>query len=291
MNSKSCHVINTDPLSGYTLGVSKLLEKLAEELERPREVTRQVSDHIWGTYEIDRDAVGDFLDTRLPDLEDYEHDLILSPLFTPKLADQALFAELLGNESVPKEQWPSLIQQLAARPTRAQLVTSDEQGHVVTLRDVILERFVHRLRLDGSIPESLLNLLEQPSFAAERPTLHAIARRAVWESEGRRNILITYLSAASSRNQYQSGDGVQLLRIAEDYKPADVAHLMERIPVWQEALRIEIETADNPKPFFSNSVQADHGGERDQRAQDSSRLALKKNEFAFLDRLHHLLID
>jgi hypothetical protein len=271
--------------------VSKLLEKLAEELERPREVTRQVSDHIWGTYEIDRDAVGDFLDTKLPDLEDYEHDLILSPLFTPKLADQALFAELLGKDPVPKEQWPPLIQQLAARPTRAQLVTSDKQSHVVTLREVILERFVHRLRLEGSIPESLLKLLEQPSFAGERPMLKAIARRAIWESEGRRNILITYLSAASSRNQYQPGEGVQLLSIAEDYKPADVAHLMERIPVWQEALRIEIETADNPKPFFSNSVQADHGGERDQRQQDNSRLAVKKNEFAFLDRLHHLLID
>lgn len=121
--------------------------------------------------------------------------------------------------------------------------------------------------------------------------LKAIARRAIWESDGRRNILITYLSAASSRNQYQPGDGVQLLSIAEDYKPADVAHLMERIPVWQEALRIEIETADNPKPFFSNSVQSEHGGERDQRQQDNSRLAVKKNEFAFLDRLHHLLID
>jgi hypothetical protein len=271
--------------------VSKLLETLAEELERPREVTRQVSDHIWGTYEIDRDDVGNFLDTRLPDLEDYEHDLILSPLFTPKTADQALFAELLGKESVPKSEWPALVQQLAERPTRAQLITSDKNRHVVTLRPVILERYVHRLRLDGAIPDSLLDLLDQPAFAAERPTLRAIARRAIWESDGRRNLLITYLAAAGKRNLYNSGDGVQLLRLAEDYKPADVAHLMERIPVWQEALRIEIETADNPKPFFSNSVQSEHGGERDQRQQDSARLSAKKNEFAFLDRLHHLLID
>lgn len=270
--------------------MSKLLATLAEELERTREVTRQVSDHIWGTYEIDRDAVGDFLDSRLTELEDYEHDLILSPLFTPKLADQALFAELLGGESVPKEQWPALVQQLASRPTRAQLVTSDKQSHTVTLREVILERYVHRLRLDGSIPESLLSLLDQAPFAGERPTLKAIARRAVWESDGRRNILMTYLTAAGRGNLYHAGDVVQLLRLAEDYKPADVAHLMERIPIWQEALRIEIETANDPKPFFSNSVQADHGGERDRRQHDSIRVSTKKNEFDFLDRLHQVLI-
>jgi len=270
--------------------VSKLIETLAEELERPREVTGQVVDHIWGTYEIDRDDVGDFLDARLPSLEDYEHDLILSPLFTPKLADQALFAELLGKESVPKAQWPALIQQLAARPTQARLVTSDNQRHTVTLRDVILERYVHRLRLDGEISESLLSLLEQAAFTAERPTLKAVARRAVWENDARRNILTTYLTAAGRSSVYQPGDAVRLLQLEEDYKPGDVAHLMERIPVWQEALRQEIETSSNPKPFFSGEVQANHGYDRDQRQEDNSRISAKKSEFAFLDRLHQVLI-
>jgi hypothetical protein len=271
--------------------VSNLLQKLADELERAREVSRQVSDHIWGTYEIDREAVGEFLDTRLPELEDYEHDLILSPLFTPKLADQALFADLLGTKGIPKSEWPALVEQLALRPTRAQLVTSDNHQHVVVLREVVLERYVHRLRLDGVIPDAILDLLNHGAFAAERPTLLAVARRAIWENDKRRNILATYLTSAARRNGYQSGDGVQLLRLVEDYKPTDVAHLMERIPVWQEALRIEIETADSPKPFFSNSVQADHGGERDQRQQDSARVAAKKSDFAFLDRLHQLVID
>ena len=274
---------------GYTK-VSKLIETLAEELERPREVTHQVSNHIWGTYEIDRDAVGDFLDAKLTGLEDYEHDLILSPLFTPKLADQALFAELLGKEPVPKTEWPALVQQLAARPTRAQLVTSDEERHTVTLRDVTLERYVHRLRLDGAIPEPLWRLLEQEPFAPDRPTLKAIARRAIWESDARRNILATYLTAAGRHNLYHSGDGIQLLRVAENYKPKDLAHLMERIPLRQEALRQEIDDAVNPKPFFSDQVQANHGFDRDQRQQDVGRISEKKKELAFLDRLHQVLI-
>ncbi len=270
--------------------MSKLIETLAEELERPRELTTKLSDYIWGTYEIDRDAVGDFLVGKLTDLEDYEHDLILSPLFTPKLTDQALFAELLGKESVPKTEWPMLVQQLEARPTRGQLVTSDKAHHAVSLREVILERYVHRLRLDGSIPDTLWHLLEQEPFDADRPTLKAIARRAIWENDGRRGILATYLTAAGRHNLYLSGDGIQLLQLAEDRKPTDMAHLMERIPVWQEALRQEIDDSDNPKPFFSDEIQANHGFDRDQRRQDDRRISAKKIEFAFFDRLHQVLM-
>jgi hypothetical protein len=273
-----------------THNVAELIETLAEELERPREVTGQVAEHIGGTYDIERDAVGEFLEKSLPDLEDYEHDLILSPLFTPKLADQALFAELLGSRSIPKSEWPSLIQQLVARPTRAQLITSDKVRHTVALREVTLERYVHRLRLEGSISEPLLKLLDREIFASERPQLKAIARRATWENPARGEILSRYLAASSERNVYQPGDGLELLRIAEDYKPSDIAHLMERIPVWQEALRVEIETSTNSKPFFSSMVQAQHGGTRDQRLIDNTRQLAKQNEFAFLGRLQQVLI-
>src|SRR6185503_1245574 len=119
-------------------------ETLAAELERSRELTGRVLSYIGGTYGVDHDAVGPFLVDELPKLEDYEIDLILSPLFTPKLADQAVFAELLGGESVPRAQWPALIQQLVERPTRAQLVTTDSRQHPVILRDVTIERYVHR---------------------------------------------------------------------------------------------------------------------------------------------------
>src|SRR5215510_13838560 len=98
-----------------------LIDALARELERPREMSARVLNYIGGTYGVDEDAIGDFLVNELPKLEDDEIDLILSPVFTPKLADQAIFADLLGRESIPRGQWPDLIQQLVARPTRAQL--------------------------------------------------------------------------------------------------------------------------------------------------------------------------
>src|SRR5260221_10562202 len=119
--------------------MSPLLETLAAALERPRELPRQVANHLGDTYGIEHEAIGAFLVNQLPGLEDYEIDLALSAAFTPTLADQAAFAERLGMESVPLHEWPALVQQLVDRPTRAQLGTADGQTHSVLLRQVTIE--------------------------------------------------------------------------------------------------------------------------------------------------------
>jgi hypothetical protein len=260
-------------------------------MERPRVITAQVINHLVGTYGLTRDAVGTFLVSELPALEDYEIDLILSPLFTPTLHDQAVFAELLGRDSVPADQWPGLIQQLVARPTRAQLITEDGQAHSVPLRDVTLERYVHRLRLDATIPESLFKLLTQLPAATDRPLLKAVARRTIWEREQRRDILVRYLINATAIGDHSSEDTVELLKLAETYEPADVKELLAQIPHWQQVLRREINEGTGTKPFFNERVEELHGGGRDQRRHDHARLTAKENEQAFLERLQHVLAD
>jgi hypothetical protein len=271
--------------------VSTLLETLATELERPRELSARVVNYIGGTYDVDLDAIGAFLVDGLSALEDYEIDLILSPVFTPRLADQAVVAEVLGGEGVPREQWPGLIQQLVVRPTRAQLVTSDGKSHSVTLREVTIERYVHRLRLEATIPASLLQLIDRTSPPADRPLLKAVARRPVWENEARRAILSGYVAAAVGRNSYTLADALELLNVVENHKPADLSDLLARIPRRQEELREQINVASGPKAFFSNAVQALHGGERDQRGQDDARLSAKQAELSFLNRLRELFAD
>ena len=276
-------------LSADTRRVPDLLETLAAELERPRKLTAQVVNHLSGTYGFSRETVGNFFTEALPKLEDYEIDLALASLFTPSLADQAVFAGLLGRDSIPVAQWPALIQQLVARPTHAQLVTEDDVAHRVRLRDVTIERFVHRLRLDATIPEPLFNLINHLPPDADRPMLKAIARRAVWEADARRDILIRYLTATTSRDNYRIADAQELLKLAETYQPANVSDLLSRIPHWQQVLRQEINEVASPKPFFNERVQELHGGGRDQRRQDDNRRSAKENEQAFLGRLLQVL--
>jgi hypothetical protein len=268
--------------------VNNLVEALAVELERPRELSPRVLNYIGGNYDVEHDAVGAFLVDQLPNLEDYEIDLILSPVFTPKLTDQAVFAELLGREQVTREQWPELIKKLVARPIVAQLVTQDGVPHPVKLREVAIERYVHRLRLEATIPESLFGFLKQLP-EADQPTIKAIARRSAWESQSAAAILESYLRAAVGQGGYTVADAHALLELMESRKPASLPELIERIPVWREALRHQIEVAAGPKPFFSQDIERMHGGGRDQRGHDEMRVTAKENEFEFLGRLEKIL--
>lgn len=266
-----------------------LIEAIAAELERPREITNQVTKHLDGAYSVERDSIGPFLKDRLPKLEDDEHDLILSPLFTPKLADQAVFAALLGSKSIPKKDWPAFIRDLANRPTIAHLITSDKLSHDVALREVSIERYVNRLRLDGTISESLLELIARTPVE-DQPMLKAIARRAIWETAARSGMLVRLLTVSLEDGRYSLKDVMDLLRLIEDYQPADAPALLARIPRWVKTLEEEIHSGGGPKPFFSQTVQHLHGG-NDQRQADEARTEAKRIELAFLERVRGILAD
>jgi len=244
--------------------------------------------YIQGTYDIDHNEVGVFLADKLQSLEDYEVDLVLSPLFTPKLSDQAIFADLLGRDSIPRIQWPDLIQELVGRPTRAELLTPDGRAHSVILREVTLERYVHRLRLEGSISSVIFDRIRSLP-AEDQPLLQAIARRAVWENGDLRNVLDKYLVIASDRGKYSLADAVALLDLVEGRKPAGLPDLLARIPGWKEALRQQIEVGSRSKPFFHGNIEEMHGGGRDQRPPENERLSAKEMELAFLGRLEGIL--
>ncbi len=274
-----------------SVDINKLIAAFAAELERPRELSPRVMHYIVQNYEVDPNAVGRFLVQEMNKLADDEIDLILSPVFTPKLADQTVFAELLGPTEFPREQWPALVQQLTLRPVRAQLVTPDSNTHIVELHEVTIERYVYRVRLEGVIPESLLRSIEQTVSATDQPLLKAIARLGVWEYGDRREILDSYLVAAGNKGKYSASDAIELLHLVESRKPQRLADLVEHLPEWQQALQSQINLAGGPKPFFSTEVQALHGGARDQRQGDDARLLAKQNELAFIQRLWLLLRD
>jgi hypothetical protein len=265
-----------------------LMEALGTELERPRELKAQVIRYLEGNYSVDGDSVGAFLVHDLPNLEDYEIDLILSPVFTPGLADQAVFAQLLGSESIPRDRWPALVHELAGRPTRAQLITSDKQPHSIPLREVTIERYVNRLRLEATIPQSLWPLIELTP-AADHPMLRAIARRAIWESEGRYKILLRYVTVTIGLKQFDLQKVLALLNTVENYKPTDTEDVLAHIKKWQEALRKQVEIFGAAKPFFMQQIQEMHGGERDHRQHEIARLASKQQDLDFLVHLEGVL--
>ena len=265
------------------------VDAVAAELERPRALLKQVVDHLASHYSVSRDELGAFFDGQLDALEDYEVDLLFSPLFTPTLTEQAVFSELLDRRTLPAGEWPGLIRKLTERPTVAQLTTEDGVTHAIKLREVSLERFVTRLNLDIGIPDPLGKLLHSLPPPEDRALLKALARRIVWNKEPRRAVLFRYLLASTSENFYSRADALLLLRLMESYQPKDAADLLARIPHWQEVLKREMLSAASPKPFFAARVQELHGGGRDQRHQDTTAISGKQAELEFLGRLQGVL--
>jgi len=264
--------------------MTPLGETLARALETPRAISMQVIRHLGDVHGVGREAVGAFLDTELGRLEDYEVELILAPLFTPTLQDQALVAEQLGPESIPPEQWPELVRGLEARPTKAGLQTEAGGTHFVPLPEVIIKRFVYRLRLDGTIPADVLCLIG--GVPPPRSLLTAIARRAIWENPGRRELLVRFLTRGGEKSS--PADAVALLKLVETYEPTNTADLLGRMAQWQQILRQEINAA-GAKPFFNERVEELHGGGRDQRRQRAAAVAAKEQEREFLLRLEQVL--
>lgn len=278
-------------IQGYRPDVQALLELLIRELERPRPFPPQVIRHLGSSYGVGRDGVGQFLDQQLASLDDAEIDVLLSPVYTPKLRDQAPFAALLGRDSVPKEKWPQLIDRLLARPTVGRVQTEDGEEHSIPLRQVTLERFVHRLRLEGTLPEAIARLITSRARESDRPWLLALGRRAVWDTEARQDILARYLVAVDPSGLHFESDAQALLKLMETSLPTGVAELLKRLPDWEETLRSQLANASAPRPFFNLQVQEMHGGGRDQRRGSAAAAAQHQVELEFLRRLQVALLD
>lgn len=265
--------------------MTALLDLLAAGLERPRPLSEQVYKQLSAQHGIGRDEAARFLEEELPKLEDFEVDLALSAVFTPTLADQAPVAGYLVDQRVPEAEWPGLIRHLVERPCRAALGLDGDVLVSVPLREVLVERYVRRLRLDGTVDPEVLGIIRSLAPERERAMLLAVARRAVWESPGRLAILQRHLARFAGEDRPLAGEAAELLRLVETYQPADAAQLLGWLPSWREAIRKQIEDADQPSPFFNERVQELHGLGRDQRGAAVEIQRRKRAELELLERL------
>lgn len=266
-----------------------VLDRLAAELEKPRALTAQTLRHLAAAYGVDRQEVGTFLDERLAGLEEDELDLTLSALYTPKLADQAEFAELLESKSFTRAELHSWVDLLLQRPTNGHLQTADGVTHSFLLQRVTLERYVLRLRLEGTMPEGLLRLIRTRTPRAEQPQLLAIARRAIWNTPDRWELLQRFLTRNFAAASPVPGDPEAFLALVESSEPSGIPDVLARLPAWEQVVRIQVSSADQPSPFFNERVQDLHGGGRDQRGVNEALRQQKQSELAFLGRLGPLL--
>jgi hypothetical protein len=129
-----------------------LVDRLAGLLARPRalapQTERQIASHL---AEHKSTSLATFLLAASALLEEYELDVVFAPLFTPTLDERAELADLLFHWRPAAEQLRDhVVPALCGRVGAAAVLLPDGSQAQLPLHEVMVERFVRLLRLDGA---------------------------------------------------------------------------------------------------------------------------------------------
>jgi hypothetical protein len=154
-----------------------------ETLTRPRALTAQILDFLLAHHEVTGENVAGWLREHLEDLESYELDLLLSPLFTPDFAMRARFEEVLGDECFEAAEIDSLMEELVRQRLPMVLLHEEERVEAL-LPEVMIERFVRMLHLDAPVPEEAI-----AEFGPLPAEVRCCLRDRVWARQQSRDLL------------------------------------------------------------------------------------------------------
>lgn len=226
-----------------------------EALTRPREVTAQILDFLLAHHDVTGDDVARWLRDHLKDLESYELDLLLSPLFTPDFAQRVEFEEVLGEGCLETSEVDGLIAELSGGDLPMVLLHEEERIEA-TVPEVMIERFVRMLHLDAAVPEEAL-----ASFGPLSPDVRCCLRERTWSRSQSRELLPDLLRAARNVGEDFPGYVRFLTDFVRSHRPAvleDCVSFLENVAVaYEEDLR---KHESGARPFFDDELKASHAG-------------------------------
>ena len=189
---------------------------------------------------------------RLGRMLDYELELLLSPLFTPAFDDRCACEPALPLGGVPAAAVPGLVAALVARGIRCDLVFGD--GRVtLAVPEVVIDRHVRLLRLSGVVDDTVAAHFE----GVDNPTRYrciCLARRRVWQSPERAELLKTCLDTLSHRKRFTDEKLRFLSDFVHTYHPQGVEGLLAALYNLVEAYH-----RDREHPIFNEQLEEHQG--------------------------------
>ncbi len=234
------------------------VEALAREvLGAPRLLTPQVLHYLLAQHEVRGDEVVSWLRDRLGGLESYEHDLLLSPLFTPDFEARLGFEDLLGEGALDAACVEGLIESLKGRGL---LLTLLHEGERIEspLPPVLAARYVNLLHLDADLPMDLLE-----AFRPLEREVRCHLRDRAWRRPQARQLLPVLLAAARRAGE----DFIAYVRFVTDFvrshRPASREECVTFLKNMAQAYEDDLQSHQRgERPFFDEELKTSYSSRR-----------------------------
>ncbi len=280
----------------------KLIDMIEAELTKPRQITEQILDKISSHYSYTLDQIDKFFADEIANLEDYEIDILFSPLFTPNVHDKAIFSKILDEVEIGKDEVDEILKELEAKNLKANFYVILKKGDElyerrfsIPLNSVNLKRYVKLLNLDCKPSREFAKMIELV-FKDKSDDVKAILRDEFWKEEWREEFLRAYLVYVSEHGTVSLEKFDLLLKILRGNPTAsNIYEIYELIPdiiQWTEVQVNVLRTGQ--RQFFNEMIGQFYKEEgNDKRQQNEEELRRRENElqcyFELKDEIGHII--
>ncbi|MBI4605021.1 MAG: hypothetical protein HY721_23920 [Planctomycetes bacterium] len=232
-----------------------LERRVGEALAAPRTLTPQVLQHLLAHHEVRGSDVVPWLKENLAGLESYEHDLLLSPLFTPSLEARRSLEDVLGEGWLDAADLEAMVQDLERRALRVTLLHESYRVEA-PLPPVLIERYVRLLHLDSDLP---LEVLEP--FRPIAPEVRCQLRDRAWARPQARRLLPVLFDAARSAGPDFAGNVRFLTDFVRSHRPASREECVRFLKNLAQAYEDDLEShRSGTRPFFDQELRGAYSG-------------------------------
>ncbi|MBF0446633.1 MAG: hypothetical protein HQL67_00385 [Magnetococcales bacterium] len=194
------------------------------------------------------DAIAGLSAGRVNDLEEFEIELLLSPLFTPSDLDRAACESVLSPLGLKAKEYAALQAKLCRANLTCPVVYGVDTGSLV-IPDIVIERYLKLLDLTSPVSESIIPLLETAVAEDNRNWAFSLARRPVWRNQQNRDVLLACLEKMIQNGSFSAEKLDFLTSFVRTYRPKETENLLIRLTNMIEAYH-----RDKDHPVYNRNL-------------------------------------
>jgi len=229
------------------LDMDGLFDIICHLLTQPRTLTAKTSMAIINMLNVDEATKG-VSSSKVAELEEYEAELLFSPLFTPTNSHRAACEKALSSGGLNFDELGQLQERLFDAKLVCPIVYGLESGDLI-LPSIVVERYLQLLGLTHSIPEVIVPLLSSAVKESDEDRAFALARRPVWRNTNNCNVLAVCLKQMVDKSSFSADKMDFLTRFVHTYRARELDLLLERLTNMVEAYR-----RDKDHPVYNRNL-------------------------------------